>query len=516
MLTWAEQIAKQVIQRRPDKDEYVCAACVSPSGPVLAGDLRTAAVSHFVVQALTGLGRRAKLVLCREDLPRGDGPSPFHALGMEPDFRCQDRGAADFLAAGRNAPYETGGDAPLLQSCEVPGVRGNAGTLAGESGLTLEGLLEIYQPEVLLWLCAKNEPGRAFDFCLDDGFLRAYGEFDRMLSRYLDGSADDTMKSIVAASLTGGRRVDPVPMSLLAQMGCVVGFDIPRLEAVLEKNGTPYTHEQFRDRLDRARRWLDSCAPEQVCTLRTWRNWEAYSTLTDEQKGEIAALHTHLRDNEYTLDELNAMIYAVPQEARGVELDAREKKKAQGPFFRNVYRLLLDREQGPRLYLFLDALDKGDYLPLLDFSHPRTQEEAELDAKARAPVPAEEEPEPEAVCGDPDPVDDFKPPISLDHFNTMDLRVCKILKCEEIRKARSNYKLTLFDGKGERVIVSSLKGLYTPRQLEGRKIIVVANLEPVRLTGVTSQGMLVAATNNACGCKVIFVDDSVPEGTPIR
>lgn len=66
------------------------------------------------------------------------------------------------------------------------------------------------------------------------------------------------------------------------------------------------------------------------------------------------------------------------------------------------------------------------------------------------------------------------------------------------------------------MIVSSLKGLYTPRQLEGRKIIVVANLEPVRLTGVTSQGMLVAATNNACGCKVIFVDDSVPEGTPIR
>ena len=163
MLTWAEQIAKQVIQRRPDKDEYVCAACVSPSGPVLAGDLRAAAVSHFVVQALTGLGRRAKLVLCREDLPWGDGPSPFHALGMEPDFRCQDRGAADFLAAGRNAPYETGGDAPLLQSCEVPGVRGNAGTLAGESGLTLEGLLEIYQPEVLLWLCAKNEPGRAFE-----------------------------------------------------------------------------------------------------------------------------------------------------------------------------------------------------------------------------------------------------------------------------------------------------------------------------------------------------------------
>jgi len=106
--------------------------------------------------------------------------------------------------------------------------------------------------------------------------------------------------------------------------------------------------------------------------------------------------------------------------------------------------------------------------------------------------------------------------VVLDQFNAIDLRVCKILKCQEIRKARSNYKLTLFDGKDKRVIVSSLKGYYKPEQLEGRKIIVIANLEPARLTGVKSEGMLLAATNNACGCKVIFVDDSVPEGTQVR
>ena len=64
--------------------------------------------------------------------------------------------------------------------------------------------------------------------------------------------------------------------------------------------------------------------------------------------------------------------------------------------------------------------------------------------------------------------------------------------------------------------MSSLKDYYKPEQLEGKKIIVLANLEPVRLTGVKSEGMLLAATNNACGCKVIFVDDMVPEGTQIR
>ena len=47
------------------------------------------------------------------------------------------------------------------------------------------------------------------------------------------------------------------------------------------------------------------------------------------------------------------------------------------------------------------------------------------------------------------------------------------------------------------------------------EIIVVCNLTPARLTGVTSEGMLLAATNSACGVKVIFVDDKVPEGTRI-
>ena len=672
MLTWAEVIAKEIVARRPDKEEYVCAAGISPSGSIHIGNFRDIATSYFVVQALRGLGKKAKLLFSwdefdrlrkipanvaavRDDMeryigmPYVDVPNPFgpegtyadyfeteftssvSAFGIEMDYRrqaqmyrggkyakyvleavakrkqiydilarhrtqapteeerdsfypvsiycprcgrdttkivsisddnavaeyqcdCGHHGTFDFRTdfncklnwkvdwpmrwlyegvdfepggkdhATVHGSYDTSKDVsreifgyepPLFQGYEFIGIRGTTGKMSGSSGLNLtpEALLRIYQPEVILWLYAKTEPMKAFDFCFDEGILRQYGEFDRMLARYLNGTADDMAKGIMEACLIKGRKVEPVPMNLLVQMGCVVNFDIPRLEAVLQKNGTPYSYDQFKDRLDRARYWLEACAPDQVYKLRTWRNWEVYQTLNDEQKAEIATLYSHLKDNDYSLDDLNTMIYAVPQEVRGVEMDAKEKKKAQGPFFQNVYRLLLDREQGPRLYLFLDALDKKDYLPLLDFSYPQTQEEMDLDAKANAPA---EEEEPQVVYGDPDPVADFKPSITLDQFNTIDLRVCKVLKCQEIRKARNNYKLTLFDGKDKRVIVSSLKGYYKPEQLEGRKIIVIANLEPARLTGVTSEGMLLAATNNACGCKVIFVDDSVPEGTAIR
>ena len=109
-----------------------------------------------------------------------------------------------------------------------------------------------------------------------------------------------------------------------------------------------------------------------------------------------------------------------------------------------------------------------------------------------------------------------KEQVTIEDFDKIDLRVCKILKAETLRKSNACLKLTLDDGIGERVIMSSIKAEYTPESLIGKKIIVIANLKPNRICNINSQGMLLAATNNACGCKVIFVDDSVPTGTQIH
>ena len=235
-----------------------------------------------------------------------------------------------------------------------------------------------------------------------------------------------------------------------------------------------------------------------------------------------ARLRAYLAAGGYTLDELNTALYAIPKQVFGEDKSEKELKTLQGSFFRTVYRLLIDRERGPRLYLFLYAIDPARYVGLLDFSTPRTEEEAAADRAAAeqaaaGPPPAAEPEKTEKVFGDPDPVEPVSTEqVSIDEFHRMDMRVCRILKCQEIRKSHNCYKLTLADGIGERVIVSSIKHDYTPEELVGRKIIVLANLTPARITGVTSDGMLLAATNNACGCQVIFVDDSVPEGTKIH
>ena len=671
---WSDKIADRMIKRNPDKEEYVCAAGISPSGSIHIGNFRDIATALFVCQAIERKGKKARLLFSWDEydrfrkvpanvsavdpenkfedyigLPYKDVPNPFGTeesdyadyfekefmrsidkFGITMDYsyqadmyrsgkykehiitalkkrgeifdildsfrtqeaqpgereayypasifcpecgkdttkinsisddctlaeyecECGHHGTFDFTKdfncklawkvdwamrwmyegvdfepggkdhASPGGSYETskvickkiyGYEAPVFVGYEFIGIKGTTGKMSGSSGLNLtrETLLKLYEPEIILWLYSRAEPQKAFNFCFDEEILRQYFEFDKKYNQYVDGTANDHDRTVMENSLPFGTRIKTVPMALLVQLGSIVDFNVPMIETVFEKIDQPYKYEDFKDRLDRAKFWLQECAPENANKLREYRDWETYNSLDENGKKEIELLYKYLSEEEYDLDALNAELYAIPKQIFGE--DAENLKQLQGAFFKSVYKMLIDKERGPRLYLFLYAIDKERFLPLLDFSYPETEEEKA--AAQAALAPAEEEKKEERVYGEPDEVAPVtEPEISIDDFFKMDMRVCKVLKCQEIRKARSNFKLTLFDGLKERVIVSSLKGEYEPEELVGKKIIVVANLAPARMTGVTSEGMLLAATNNACGCKVIFVDDMVPEGTRI-
>lgn len=670
---WSEKIADTIIARNPNKEEYVCAAGISPSGSIHIGNFRDIATSLFVCKALKKRGKKARLLFSwdefdrlrkvpknvaavRDDMeqyigyPYVDVPNPFkeddaqtyaqyfenefmrsidefgitldyryqaqmyrsgkyadqviHALKKRGEifdildsFRTQDaqpgereayypvsiycpcckrdttkivslsedctkaeyvcecghKGSFDFTAdfncklawkvdwpmrwmyegvdfepggkdhAAPGGSYQTssviarkifGIEPPVFQGYEFIGIKGTTGKMSGSSGLNMTPgtLLKLYQPEIILWLYAKTEPNKAFDFCFDDGILRQYFEFDRMYNAYKSGKADELTSSIMYNCLIEGKEIDTVPMGLIVQLGSVVDFNVEMLETVFEKIGTPYKYAQFADRLNRAQTWLNFCSPENVNRLRTTRNWEVYETLTEEERTEIKLLHDYIAAGGYDLDALQTAIYDVPKKIFGTDLEKKQLQAIQGTFFKNVYRLLIDKEKGPRLYLFLYAIDPKDYIGLLDFSYPMTEEEKQQPVEQAEEVKVNNR----GANDQPDVVEPVKEEISIDHFLTVDLRVCKILKAQEIRKSHSCLKLTLDDGIKQRVIVSSIKNEYSCEELVGRKIIVVANLAPSRFAGVTSEGMLLAATNNSCGCQLIFVDDSVPTGTMVK
>ncbi len=131
----------------------------------------------------------------------------------------------------------------------------------------------------------------------------------------------------------------------------------------------------------------------------------------------------------------------------------------------------------------------------------------EIAAEQAAAAEAEAEEEKEGIV--------FLPEITIDDFFKVDLRVAEITACEPIKKAKKLLKLTLNDGTGTpRTVASGIAKWYTPDDLIGRRVVLVANLKPAVLCGVESQGMILAATDHTAegeeDVKVLFVDGMTP------
>ena len=86
--------------------------------------------------------------------------------------------------------------------------------------------------------------------------------------------------------------------------------------------------------------------------------------------------------------------------------------------------------------------------------------------------------------------------ITYDDFAKLDLRTAIIKNAEEIEGADKLYNLTLELGKETRTIAAGIKQFYDREELIGKTIIIIANLEPRKLRGITSEGMLLAADND--------------------
>jgi methionyl-tRNA synthetase len=105
--------------------------------------------------------------------------------------------------------------------------------------------------------------------------------------------------------------------------------------------------------------------------------------------------------------------------------------------------------------------------------------------------------------------------ISFDDFIKIDLRVAEIKACEDIEGADKLYKLTIDAGE-ERTIAAGIKQYYSKEELIGKKIAVVANLEPRKLRGIMSHGMLLAAsTDDRSSIVLLTLDKDIPNGSKI-
>lgn len=105
--------------------------------------------------------------------------------------------------------------------------------------------------------------------------------------------------------------------------------------------------------------------------------------------------------------------------------------------------------------------------------------------------------------------------ISIDQFLELDLRTATVTAAEAVPSSSKLLKLTVDLGGEPRTVVAGIAKAYAPEDLVGKQVVVVANLQPAKLMGVESRGMVLAA--EADGKPILLHPDRpVPNGSRVR
>jgi methionyl-tRNA synthetase len=105
--------------------------------------------------------------------------------------------------------------------------------------------------------------------------------------------------------------------------------------------------------------------------------------------------------------------------------------------------------------------------------------------------------------------------ITIDDFAKVDLRVAQVIAAEAVPKSKKLLKLRLSLGSEERTVLAGIAEHYAPGDLVGKKVVVVANLQPARLMGIESQGMVLAGSTDG-GLGVLTLDRDLPPGAKVK
>ena len=106
--------------------------------------------------------------------------------------------------------------------------------------------------------------------------------------------------------------------------------------------------------------------------------------------------------------------------------------------------------------------------------------------------------------------------IAIDDFSKVCLKTAKVLECCKLENSDKLLKLTVFDGQKNRTIVSGIAKHYSPEEMVGKSVVIVANLKPAKLRGVLSEGMILCAENESGDLALVKPEKAFEAGSSVR
>ena len=171
-----------------------------------------------------------------------------------------------------------------------------------------------------------------------------------------------------------------------------------------------------------------------------------------------------------------------------------------------------DREL-PEARPIFPRIDKEAYLADAEPTPEKLEKTAKVKTPAKPPKATGGKDEKEKVVASE--IKEAKPPIPIDKFFETELKVATVLAAEPVPKSSKLLKLSLDLGDETRTVVAGIATRYTPEEVIGKQVVVVANLQPAKLMGIESQGMVLAASQDGQPI-LLHPAQPVPPGTRVK
>ena len=253
---------------------------------------------------------------------------------------------------------------PIYIPYNFIGIKGGGAKMSSSTGnvLTITDLLNVYDKNIIWWFYARFDNMHAFDIALDNDVIRHYSEFDRWVKLYFNGNIDEKNKSILDLTMVEEEYLNNPNFSYLATFLPIVNYDKDMLKDLLSKEGIDVNSSEYQSRINLAEYWVTNYGSDYQVNLLSSKNEEYYNSLNDIEKGWLNKTISILNNEYETTNDLQTALYDV---VKSDTIDEKELKSIQKRYFQILYNLMLGTNMGPKLGLFLMAVDKEHLISLI-------------------------------------------------------------------------------------------------------------------------------------------------------
>lgn len=255
-------------------------------------------------------------------------------------------------------------EAPDYVAYDFIGIKGDNQKMSSSAGniITPSELLNVYVPEVILFMFSKYKPNATFHIGMDEDVLRNYTEYERYTECYQNKMLNnEDICGALKLSRTNTEKARLPKFNQVAGILPLVNFDNQILQEVLAKTDADYSLIDIMKISNRVEHWIRNLQPQKMIEVNQEKDWDFYEILEDIQKKWVLEVCEIVRTN---VNNPNLMehIYAICQNE-----NKKVMKENQKLLFKIIYRLVLNQPSGPRIPLLIHVIGAGKMVSLLDF-----------------------------------------------------------------------------------------------------------------------------------------------------